>query len=264
MFARWRDAGLILPTIMVLVMLPVLIGLGTWQWHRKIWKEDLIAKLDARSSADTISYAQALSNYVKTGDVEFTRVRVTGNFDYGQERHLYAPRTASQGWNVYTLLKPEGGLPPIFVNRGWVPDTLKDASKRSEGQVGGPVTVVGRVRMPEHAGWFTPANDYSGNRWYWRDLDGMAWGANGPPSELEFNTGKMQANAPFSLDAEAEPANPGGWPKGGTTPVHLSDPHLQYMITWYGFAVVLVVVFAVFARQRLTGTPIRPIRRPAN
>lgn len=251
MLARWRAAGLLVPTLMTLLMLPVLIGLGTWQWHRKIWKEDLIAKLTSRSEGAPISYAQALSNFVRDGDVEFQRVRITGTFDHAQERHLYAPRVSSQGWNVYTLLRPEGGVPPIFVNRGWVPDTLKDASKRAEGQVAGPVTVIGRVRLPEHHGWFTPDNDYTGNKWYWRDLDGMGWGPSGPPSQLQFNTGKMQANAPFSLDAEALPANPGGWPKGGVTPVHLPNSHLQYMITWYGFALTLLVVFAVFARQRL-------------
>lgn len=251
MLARWRAAGLVVPTLMTLVMLPVLIGLGTWQWHRKIWKEDLIAKLTSRSTGEPISYAQALSNYVKDEDVEFQRVRIIGTFDHAQERHLYAPRTLGPGWNVYTLLKPEGGTPPIFINRGWVPEAIKDAARRAEGQVAGPVTIIGRVRFGEHKSWFTPDNDYAGNQWFWRDLDGMAWGAAGPPSVLQFNTGKMQANAPFSLDAEADPPNPGGWPKGGTTPIQLSNSHLQYMITWYGFALSLVVIFAVFARQRL-------------
>lgn len=251
MLARWRAAGLVVPTLMTLLMLPVLVGLGTWQWHRKVWKEDLIAKLDTRAKAEPVSYARALTDYVKTGDVEFLRVRVTGTFDHGQERHVYAPRNQGPGWNVYTLLRPEGGVPPLFVNRGWVPEALKDSSKRAQGQISGPQTLVGRARVPEHKGWFTPDNDYAGNQWFWRDLDGMAWGAAGPPSILQFNTGKMQANAPFSLDAEAEPANPGGWPKGGTTPVRLPNSHLEYMITWYGFAVTLLVVFGIFARQRL-------------
>ena len=59
------------------------------------------------------------------------------------------------------------------------------------------------------------------------------------------------AYAPFSIDAEAEPANPGGWPKGGTTFVQLSNRHLEYAVTWYGTALTLLGVFIVFARQRL-------------
>lgn len=251
MFARWRAAGLILPSLLTLALLPFLIGLGNWQWHRKAWKEDLIAKIDARRTAEPVSYPVALAKYVKDGDVEYLHVRVTGTFDYSHERHLYAPGVETQGWNVYTLLKPEGGLPPVFVNRGWVPDTLKDPSKRTEGQVQGLVTVTGLARLPEHKGWFTPDNDYAANEWYWRDIDAMRWGAQGPPSPLQFNAESQQAYAPFSIDADVTPENPGGWPRGGTTLINLPNSHLQYVVTWYGLAVTLICVFAVFARQRL-------------
>jgi surfeit locus 1 family protein len=251
MFARWRAAGLIVPGLLTLALLPVLIGLGNWQWQRKAWKEDLIAKIEALRTAEPVSYPKALSDYVKNGDVEYLHVRVTGTFDYGQERHLYAPTPESQGWHVYTLMKPDGGLPPVLVNRGWVPDTLKDPSKRAAGQVAGPVTVTGLIRLPEHKGWFTPDNDYAGNRWFSRDLDAMQYGPAGPPSPLQFTTEKKQAYAPFSIDADAVPENPGGWPKGGTTVIHLPNSHLQYVVTWYGLALALICVFAAFAIQRL-------------
>lgn len=251
MFARWRAAGLILPSLLTLALLPVLIGLGNWQWHRKAWKEDLIAKIDARRTAEPISYPAALAKYVKDGDVEYLHVRVTGTFDHSQERHLYAPEAESQGWHVYTPLKPEGGLPPVFVNRGWVPDTLKDPSKRAEGQLQGPVTITGLVRLPEHKGWFTPDNNYATNQWFWRDVDAMRWGAAGQPSPLLFSVENQQAYAPFSIDTDALPENPGGWPKGGTTMVVIPNSHLQYVVTWYGLALTLLCIFAVYARQRL-------------
>ena len=79
------------PASDALALLPILIGLGNWQWHRKAWKEDLIAKIETRRTAEPVSYPAALSEYVKTGDVEYLHVRVTGTFDHGQERHLYAP-----------------------------------------------------------------------------------------------------------------------------------------------------------------------------
>jgi surfeit locus 1 family protein len=251
MFARWRAAGLIVPSLLTLALLPFLIGLGNWQWHRKAWKEALISRIETRSTAEPVSYPAVLSEYVKSGDVEYTHMRVTGTFDYSHERHLYVPTTASQGWHIYTLMNPEGGLPPIFINRGWVPDELKDPSKRGAGQVAGPVTVTGLVRLPQVKTWFAAENDYAGNRWYWRDLDAMQWGAQGPPSPLQFNAEKSQAYAPFSLDADALPENPGGWPKGGTTEINLPNNHLQYVVTWYGLAATLIAVFAVFARQRL-------------
>ena len=248
---RWRAAGLILPTILTLLVLPALIGLGTWQWHRKEWKEDLIARLEARRAAEPSTYADVMSKYVQTGDVEYMRVRLTGTFDHAAERHVYAPTSAAQGWHIYTPLKPDTGMPSVYINRGWVPDNLKNADQRTAGQVTGPVTVTGLVRLSHPNGWFTPDPDYTGNRYYSRDLDAMRWGSSGPPSQLEFSARRLEAYAPFSIDAEAAPANPGGYPKGGTTEFNIPNSHLQYVVTWYGIALTLIGVFAAFAHQRL-------------
>ncbi len=251
MFARLRAAGLVIPALMTLAMLPVLIGLGTWQWQRLAWKQDLVAKIAARATAEPESYIAALADFVQSGDVEYKRLRVTGTFDHNEERHLYAPTTGSQGWHVYTLFTPEGGLPPLFVNRGWVPDSLQDPAKRAEGQVTGVVTVTGLARSDQSRGLFAPADDANGNRWYTRDTWAMRWGAEGPPPPDKLALMRLQGYAPFSLDVEAEPANLGGWPKGGTTEIKISNRHLEYVVTWYGFALTLLVVFIVYARQRL-------------
>ena len=257
MLERWRAAGLLGPALLTLVMLPVLLVLGTWQLQRLGWKQDLIAKLEARVAAEPVSYTSVLAEFHKsspdlnTGDVEYMRVRVTGTFDHAEERHVYAPRSSSQGWNVFTLLKPEGGQPPVYVNRGWVPDKFKDPAPRAEGQITGPVTITGLVRLDDPKTMFAAPNDPKGNRWYQRDTWAMRWGEKGPPSPEELSLMRLQGYAPFSIDAEAEPANPGEWPKGGTTEVHLPNSHLQYVVTWYGLALTLIVIFVVYARQRL-------------
>lgn len=257
MLARWRAAGLLWPTILTVLTLPLLIGLGTWQWQRMNWKADLIAKLEARVTAEPVSYSAALGEFIKsdpdlkTGDVEYLRVRVTGTFDHTQERHVYAPRTSSQGWNVFTLLTPEGGQPPVYINRGWVSDKFKDPATRAEGQITGPVTITGLARLDEPKSMFAAPNDPKSNRWYQRDTWAIRWGEKGPPTPAEQQMMQLQGYAPFSIDAEAEPANPGGWPKGGTTAVKLPNSHLQYVVTWYGVALTLLVIFGVFARQRL-------------
>jgi surfeit locus 1 family protein len=251
MLTRWRQAGLIWPTILTLLTLPVLIALGTWQWQRLAWKEDLISKIEARRTAEPISYGEALKLASNPSDVNYKRVTLTGTFDYATERHLYAPQSSGPAWHVYTLFRPEGALPPLFVNRGLVPEKLKDPSSRTDGQVDGPVTLNGLVRLPEAKGTFTPEPDRKGNRWYARDIEAMRWGEDGPPTPEQLERMRLQAYAPFSIDAEFEPANPGGWPKGGTTEIRLSNSHLQYVVTWYGIALTLIGVFAAFARQRL-------------
>ena len=126
MFARLRAAGLLIPTLMTLVMLPVLIGLGAWQLERKHWKEDLIARLAAGRAAAPVSLKDVWDRYRKGENVEYTRVRVTGTFEHGTEHHVYAPREQSQGFDVYTVLNSSEGL--VYVYRGWVPDKLEGPS----------------------------------------------------------------------------------------------------------------------------------------
>ena len=93
----------------------------------------------------------------------------------------------------------------------------------------------------------------------------MRWGNEGHRRRrINWRWRKLQAYAPFSIDAEAEPANPGGWPKGGTTEVNLPNSHLQYVVTWYGLALTLLVIFGVYARQRLAADNQARAGRPYN
>ena len=52
--------------------------------------------------------------------------------------------------------------------------------------------------------------------------------------------------APFYVEEES-PVPPGGLPKPGKLMVTLPDNHLQYALTWYGLALVLVIMFGVWA-----------------
>jgi len=97
------------------------------------------------------------------------------------------------------------------------------------------------ARKPEMAGAFTPPNDAAKNVWYWRDLPAMAAAA------LGSNDARL---VPFVIDAELEPRNLGGWPRGGVTRLELPNRHLEYALTWYGLAAALVGVFAAFAVTR--------------
>ena len=55
--------------------------------------------------------------------------------------------------------------------------------------------------------------------------------------------------APFYIEQEA-PVPPGGVPHPAPLKVQLRNDHLQYAVTWYGLAAVLVVMFAIWAVRR--------------
>ena len=230
--------GLAWFTLFTLAVLALLVGLGVWQLKRLAWKEGLIAAIETRAKGAPITLQEAIAVAREGRDPSYYRVRVEGSFDHAKERHLYAlSNDGEPGWHVITPLNSvEGDL--VLIDRGFVPDSLRDPSSRAAGQLEGDVEVTGLVRLPETPGPFTPDNDPDTNRWFWRDLSGMTYSM--------FPTATMDP-APFFLEAEKSDV-PGGWPEGGQTRLELPNNHLQYAITWFLLAGAVVVIYLVYVR----------------
>ena len=57
-----------------------------------------------------------------------------------------------------------------------------------------------------------------------------------------------------SLFVVAGPAaNPGGFPVGTPVRPELTDNHLQYAVTWFSLAFVLIVIYILFTRRARQG-----------
>src|SRR5262249_35751606 len=163
-------------------------------------------------------------------------------FENDQEALVFAgasafrPDVSGTGYWVFTPARISDSA-RVVVNRGFVPEANKNPPSRAAGLVTGTVEIVGVLRWPEHAGWFTPAGDPARNLWFARD-------------QLAIAAAKGWGNvAPFYVEQEA-PAPPGGLPQPGKLTVNLPNNHLQYALTWFALAVVLAAVFTVFARVR--------------
>jgi surfeit locus 1 family protein len=217
---------LLVPTLLTLVMLPILIGLGAWQLERRAWKHAILAGIDAAESRPAIPLPQ--------DPPQFAKVRVSGTLRndvpalYGAEGRDLPSGPAVGGQLITPLERPDG--PPVLVLRGWVP-AIPPASAPA------PATIEGYVRLPEHPGWFTPDPELAAHRFY--TLDPAAIGT-------ALGLGRV---APFMLVALG--------PKGDTfpDPAHAlprpPDNHLEYALTWFGFALILVVIFTLYARKVL-------------
>ena len=236
--------GLALPAILSALGIAVLLGLGFWQLERRVWKEELIARIEARTTAPAVPLPPESDwKNVNADRDEYRRVSASGTFRHDREVHVYTVvseqkgRHAGPGYWVMTPLQLASGA-TVIVNRGFVPLDRRDPASRRAGQVEGPVSVTGLMRMPEPTTLFSPDNDPGRNAWYRRD-----------PVEIARAL-KLERAAPFTIDADATP-NPGGLPEGGRTRLNLPNDHLQYAITWFGLALALVGVFGVFAWQRL-------------
>ena len=230
--------GLVRLTAVSLIGLAILVGLGVWQLQRLEWKEALIARIDARTKAKPIGLDKAIAIAKERRNPSYYRVRVEGRFHHDKERYLYAIGDGKPGWHVITPLETVNG-DMVLIDRGFVPYDLKEPAGREAGQVESVVAMTGILRTPEIQTVFTPDNEPQANRWFWRDLGGMA--------RSMFPDGTVQI-APFFLEAEASDV-PGGWPKGGQTQLVISNNHLQYALTWFSLALVLIVIYTLYVRK---------------
>jgi surfeit locus 1 family protein len=91
------------------------------------------------------------------------------------------------------------------------------------------------LRWPDERHWFTPADDPAHNLWFSRD----------PAAIAAAKDYAKTVVAPFYVEQDT-PVPPGGLPQPGKLVVALPDNHLQYALTWYGLAAVLVAVFGAW------------------
>jgi surfeit locus 1 family protein len=241
----------LVPTLLTIPVVLVCAALGGWQLQRLEWKQALIAQREAAVTGAPVALPQTLAD---ARALEFHTVVDEGVFLHDKEIFLGAigPKGAA-GFDVLTPLREAGGR-AVFVNRGFVPTELKNPTKRAAGQPTGSVRVAGLVRVPPDTkpGWFVPDNRADINYWFWLDLPAIGAAA-------RVSDDGLTNVAPFTIEADATP-NPGGWPKGGVTPLVLPNDHLQYAITWFSLAVATLVIYLLSQRDgagndsRISGT----------
>jgi len=215
------------------VLFAVLVGLGVWQLDRLQWKLALIASVESNIQAPPLSLDDALALGPKA---EYRRVKLFGRYENTMEAYVFG--TDADGGAAYHVLVPfQTGRGFVMVDRGIVPPERRNPQSRRRGQVGGLAHIVGVWRLPDRPGYFTPQPDPGHRVWYVRDVRAIA------ASE------SVKLVSPAVVEADAAP-NRGGWPKGGQTQVTFRNEHLQYAITWFALAAVLLGVYFAYHRSK--------------
>ena len=240
-----RRGGVIEATVFALAGMAILAGLGVWQLDRKVWKEHLVATLDARLSRPPapLPPREAWPRLTAAAD-EYSRVTFPAQFIAGESALVYTagsafrPDISGAGYWVFAPARLSGGS-VVVVNRGFVPLERIEASREVPQ---GTLDLVGVLRWPEKPGMFTPNDEPQNNVWYTRDQKAIS------------ATKSWDAPGPFYVELEA-PAPAGGLPKPGRLVVALPDNHLQYALTWFGLALALGGVYVTWLARRLRKRP---------
>ena len=226
------------------------MSLGFWQVERLAWKEDLLARIEQRLSAESLVLASA-------DDIASLR----------REAHDYHPAVidatrsgASVLWFTQIENAPAGIAPAdrvgyhvltpvvladgahILLDEGFVPARLKDQICDRQGKVQRLPVVI---RWPDARSIFAAENDLENGLVYVRDAPqiGRHFGISLPPVIVE------SANMPAGAEAP--------WPRGGQTRISLSNRHLEYAFTWFALAAVLVFISGLWHMRGSASAKIR-------
>ncbi|MFN3513016.1 MAG: SURF1 family protein [Phenylobacterium sp.] len=220
-------------TLATVVALAILIGLGSWQVQRLVWKRDLLARIEQAQSAPPQALAPVLARVEAGEEAEFTRVWATcPGLAAAPYLQLYALKDGQAGVRLISACPLEGApYGAILVDRGFVADDISarplvDHADRAT------VEVAGMLRAPQPGTFVTPPNDPAANRWFTRDVAAMAQALQAPDP------------APLMLAAETS-SNP-EWLalQPAPLPAAISNRHLEYAVTWFGLAAALAGVYA--------------------
>lgn len=198
-----------------------LVQLGFWQLSRMEWKRGLITQMEQALAGNQspLSPEQAEQRFAAEPWADYLPVEARGRYA-GPTLWLYAIVDGKPGWHAVDLLMRENGK-PLLIDRGGLPEAQRASIQRPEGEV----AVRGFARRPQaEAGAFQPASDTAKGIYYWRDA------------------GAMGAGAAFAFLVERLPeAGDAPWPRAQKPdPAGLPNNHLDYALTWFSLAGLLV------------------------
>lgn len=222
-------------TITTAIAFAILCGLGGWQLKRLAWKQDLLARIEARQHAPPVPFNVATKDL---WNAEFTRTFIDcPGLARAPFVEVYSIRGGRAGSRLLSLCLRGKSL-PVIVDRGFVPDTVsgRPAVDANDQTV---VRVQGLLRGGERPGAFTPKPE--GRTFYITDLHaiGRALGARRGGVAIYLLAAETSTNPDFkSL-------------RPSPLPPAITNRHLEYALTWFGLAGALAAVYAALLRRRL-------------
>lgn len=212
------------------------LALGTWQVQRLQWKTALIAEIEAAHNAAPITELPKTATAMDA--LEFRRVQLQGAWLGSHEFHIAARYFKGEmGYHILTPFQLSDGR-IVLVNRGWVPSAKKELATRPDTAVADEATITGMVRIGADRNYFTPLSQPAKNMWFGRDVAQMAASA-----KLENVIPELSIDVIGVQDKTRLPV-------AATGEVHLRNDHLSYVITWYGIALGMLVIFRLAHRKK--------------
>ncbi len=216
--------NIIFPIVLGVAGCAVLLWLGFWQLQRLEWKEDILAGIDARLSADPMP----LQLNVSRANDNYRGVSVIGR-PTGEELHVLASGTAAgTGFRVISKFQTAQGA-EIMVDLGLLQLDNKNAPPATA-----ITEITGNLIWPDDKNSSTPEPDLALNTWFARDVLDMSQHLDTLPIMIVART--SSAPDPRLTPLPVNTAN-------------IKNDHLNYAITWFLLAAVWAVMTIFLIRR---------------
>lgn len=224
----------LLPTLAMLLVLPLFVSLGLWQFNKARAKAALQAELDQRSQGGVIQLAPPFADPEL---LRFRHVTVRGRFE--PERQILIDNRIHHeqaGYHVLTPLRIEGSDARVLVNRGWIAAGADHAQPPEVATPSGSIELEGIAVLPSRR-YFSLAPEAAGWHAVWQNLDLKAYA-------------ETAGIAPLPVVIQLDAASPAGFAREWPRPDERMEKHLSYALQWAGFAIALVGFWLVASLQR--------------
>jgi surfeit locus 1 family protein len=232
--ASRRQAALIGGLVMV-ILLPLFISLGLWQWRKAETKTAVQSELDSRSNDLAVAMPTAP---VDADSLRHRRVALRGTYDASRQvlidNRLYREQA---GYHVITPLRLAGSEMHVLVNRGWVAAPPDHRILPATEVPPGTVELTGIAVVPTQRFFNLAPQPTSGWDAVWQNLDLARFGS-AVPYPLQ--------PVVVQLDAAA----PGGYVRDWPRPDERAERHRSYALQWFGFAASSLGIWAWFLLRR--------------
>ena len=228
------------PTVITLLMLLLMTGLGIWQLERAVWKEGLVDTHEGRSRLPPIALRPGVE---PSDEAQYRRVFARGYYD--MEHQLLLDNRTYQGhagYHVLTPLRLAESDAVVLVNRGWVPLGKSRAELPEIPGTDGEVLVDAIVQLPPVKLFRLADVDEANTGW--------------PKVVQQIEMGKLEQ----LLDVKLEPLtllldkdDEFGFIRDWKAVYGVTvDKHRAYAVQWFTLAAVLLIIYISVNSRRIS------------
>jgi len=221
-----------IPTLVTLLLLPILISLGFWQLDRAAQKREILGQFQQQQNEPALN----LNKYAATQEFyPYQRVEVTGRFDAA--RHFLLDNKIYQGRAGYQVITPlllPDSNEAILVNRGWIPQM---ASRQELPVIPTPVEslrITGQLKLEMGTALRLGESGFQHDTWprvvQWLEVE-----------QIEKQLGYKVRNFVILQD----PASPAGFVRDWYIKKISPEKNTSYAVQWFALALALVIIYLV-------------------